>query len=85
MRPATAGLTVFPRSFFEFGVSSVRESIAAEILRLAKDNTIYSALAFTRTKARANRLAEALVKHKIPTERIHGNRSQGSELYNLLV
>ncbi|MGH7716900.1 MAG: helicase-related protein, partial [Vulcanimicrobiaceae bacterium] len=42
-----------------------------------KDNAIYSALAFTRTKARANRLADALAKHKIPTERIHGNRSQG--------
>ena len=47
------------------------------LVELLKDNAIYSALAFTRTKARANRLADALAKHKIPTERIHGNRSQG--------
>jgi ATP-dependent RNA helicase RhlE len=47
------------------------------LVELLKDNAIFSALAFTRTKARANRLADALAKHKIPTERIHGNRSQG--------
>jgi ATP-dependent RNA helicase RhlE len=47
------------------------------LVELLKDNGIYSALAFTRTKARANRLADALAKHNIPTERIHGNRSQG--------
>ena len=47
------------------------------LVELLKDNGIYSALAFTRTKARANRLADALSKHNIPTERIHGNRSQG--------
>lgn len=47
------------------------------LVELLKDNAIYSALAFTRTKARANWLADALVKHKIPAERIHGNRSQG--------
>jgi ATP-dependent RNA helicase RhlE len=45
-------------------------------VELLKDNTIYSALAFTRTKARANRLALALEKHNITTERIHGDRSQ---------
>jgi ATP-dependent RNA helicase RhlE len=47
------------------------------LVELLKNNAIFSALAFTRTKARANRLADALSKHKIPTERIHGNRSQG--------
>jgi ATP-dependent RNA helicase RhlE len=47
------------------------------LVELLKDNAIFSALAFTRTKARANRLADALEKQKIPTERIHGNRSQG--------
>ncbi|MGA3038181.1 MAG: DEAD/DEAH box helicase [Vulcanimicrobiaceae bacterium] len=46
------------------------------LVELLKDNAIFSALAFTRTKARANRLADALAKHNIPTERIHGNRSQ---------
>jgi ATP-dependent RNA helicase RhlE len=34
------------------------------------------ALVFTRTKHRANRLAEFLAKHRVPCERIHGNRSQ---------
>ena len=43
---------------------------------LLKDNAIFSALTFTRTKARANRLAAALEKHNVPTERIHGDRSQ---------
>ena len=35
-----------------------------------------SVLAFTRTKHRANRLAEFLGKHGVRVERIHGNRSQ---------
>jgi ATP-dependent RNA helicase RhlE len=34
------------------------------------------ALVFTRTKHRANRLAEFLVKRGVAAERIHGNRSQ---------
>ncbi len=46
------------------------------LLELLKDNTIFSALTFTRTKARANRLTAALAKHNIPCERIHGDRSQ---------
>jgi ATP-dependent RNA helicase RhlE len=33
-------------------------------------------LAFTRTKHRANRLAEGLARHGVAAERIHGNRSQ---------
>jgi ATP-dependent RNA helicase RhlE len=46
------------------------------LLELLKDNTIYSAIAFTRTKARANRLAAALQKQRIPVNLIHGDRSQ---------
>ncbi len=46
------------------------------LVELLKDNNIYSAIAFTRTKARANRLALALEKHRVPAERIHGDRSQ---------
>ncbi|MFN2528678.1 MAG: DEAD/DEAH box helicase [Candidatus Baltobacteraceae bacterium] len=46
------------------------------LVELLKDNAIYSAIAFTRTKARANRLAAALEKQNIPAERIHGDRSQ---------
>jgi len=33
-------------------------------------------LVFTRTKHRANRLHEYLLRHKVSVERIHGNRSQ---------
>jgi len=46
------------------------------LVELLKDANIYSAIAFTRTKARANRLALALEKHAVPAERIHGDRSQ---------
>jgi len=46
------------------------------LVELLKDNAIYSAIAFTRTKARANRLAAALSKHSVSAERIHGDRSQ---------
>jgi ATP-dependent RNA helicase RhlE len=46
------------------------------LLELLKDNNIFSAIAFTRTKARANRLAAFLEKNGIPSDRIHGDRSQ---------
>jgi ATP-dependent RNA helicase RhlE len=46
------------------------------LLELLKDNAIYSAIAFTRTKSRANRLATLLAKNNVPSERIHGDRSQ---------
>jgi ATP-dependent RNA helicase RhlE len=47
------------------------------LLELLKDNQIYQAIAFTRTKSRANRLAAALAKHDVPTDLIHGDRTQG--------
>ena len=46
------------------------------LLELLKDNNIFSAIAFTRTKARANRLAMFLEKNGVPSDRIHGDRSQ---------
>jgi ATP-dependent RNA helicase RhlE len=46
------------------------------LVELLKDNNIFSAIAFTRTKSRANRLAAVLAKHHILAERIHGDRSQ---------
>jgi ATP-dependent RNA helicase RhlE len=46
------------------------------LVELLKDNNIFSAIAFTRTKARANRLAAHLLKHNIASDRIHGDRSQ---------
>jgi ATP-dependent RNA helicase RhlE len=46
------------------------------LVELLRDQTIYNAIAFTRTKSRANRLATLLDQHKIPAERIHGDLSQ---------
>ena len=46
-------------------------------LKLLEDEKIYSVIAFTRTKARATRLALALLKNDVKAERIHGDRSQG--------
>jgi ATP-dependent RNA helicase RhlE len=46
-------------------------------VELLKDGKIHSAIAFTRTKARANRLAAALTKRQVQTDLIHGDRSQG--------
>jgi ATP-dependent RNA helicase RhlE len=46
------------------------------LLALLKRGEMDQALVFTRTKHRANRLTEQLVKRGIKAERIHGNRSQ---------
>ncbi|HEU4988787.1 MAG TPA: DEAD/DEAH box helicase [Gemmatimonadaceae bacterium] len=46
------------------------------LLALLERGDMSQALVFTRTKHRANRLAEFLVKRGIRAERIHGNRSQ---------
>jgi ATP-dependent RNA helicase RhlE len=46
------------------------------LLALLTGDQMSQALVFTRTKHRANRVAEQLVKRGIKAERIHGNRSQ---------
>jgi ATP-dependent RNA helicase RhlE len=46
------------------------------LVRLLEGGEMQEALVFTRTKHRANRLAEHLARHGIKAERIHGNRSQ---------
>ena len=53
-----------------------RELKSALLVALLQRGEIEEALAFTRTKHRANRLAAYLVKQGIKAERIHGNRSQ---------
>ncbi len=50
---------------------------SALLVALLKRGDIRQALVFTRTKHRANRLADALVRQGIHADRIHGNRSQG--------
>ena len=46
------------------------------LMALLQRDDVTQALVFTRTKHRANRLAEQLVKRGVKAERIHGNRSQ---------
>ena len=49
---------------------------AALFLALLNRGEMKQALVFTRTKHRANRLADFLVKNGVKADRIHGNRSQ---------
>ncbi len=66
-----------PASGITQTIYSIDQQRKADLfVELLKDNSIFSAIAFTRTKARANRLAATLGKHSIPVERIHGDRSQ---------
>ncbi len=63
------------------GITQAIYPVAAELklplfLELLGRGELKSVLVFTRTKHRANRLAEALARHRVPSERIHGNRSQ---------
>ena len=46
------------------------------LLALLERHDVPQALVFTRTKHRANRLAQFLDRHHVACERIHGNRSQ---------
>ena len=55
----------------------------ALFLALLERNAMRSVLAFTRTKHRANRLADFLTRHRVPCERIHGNRSQPQRMQAL--
>jgi ATP-dependent RNA helicase RhlE len=55
----------------------VKEELKADLfLELVRRGEVGSVIVFTRTKHRANRLAEFLDKHGVPNARIHGNRSQ---------
>ncbi|HET8946318.1 MAG TPA: DEAD/DEAH box helicase [Candidatus Polarisedimenticolia bacterium] len=53
-----------------------RDLKSALLTSLLQRNEMQDALVFTRTKHRANRLAEHLNRNGIHAERIHGNRSQ---------
>jgi len=54
-----------------------RELKSALLVEMLTRDIVADAIVFTRTKHRANRLAEYLDRHGISTARIHGNRSQG--------
>jgi ATP-dependent RNA helicase RhlE len=49
---------------------------SALLAQLVRSGEIRNVIAFTRTKHRANRLAEYLVRNGVAAGRIHGNRSQ---------
>jgi ATP-dependent RNA helicase RhlE len=53
--------------------SQLKSALLAELVRSGK---IRSVIAFTRTKHRANRLADYLSRNGVTAGRIHGNRSQ---------
>jgi ATP-dependent RNA helicase RhlE len=53
--------------------SPLKPALLAELVR---SGTIRSVIAFTRTKHRANRLADYLSRNGVAAGRIHGNRSQ---------
>jgi len=66
-----------PASGITQAVYPVPQALKAPLLvALLKKNDMNDALVFTRTKHRANRLAQHLVAAGIRAERIHGNRSQ---------
>ncbi len=66
-----------PASGITQAVYPVEQGLKAALLsHLLLHGGMTQALVFTRTKHRANRLAEALVRSGVRAERIHGNRSQ---------
>ncbi len=66
-----------PASGITQAVYPVPQELKGELLfKLLSGGGMKEALVFTRTKHRANRLADFLVKKGINCERIHGNRSQ---------
>lgn len=66
-----------PAKGISHAVYPVDDDLKPALLRELLARTRYpSVLAFTRTKHRANRLADYLERHGVPVTRIHGNRSQ---------
>ena len=77
--PATVNLErkAAPAVGITHAVYPVAQELKSSLLvALLERNDMPQALVFTRTKHRANRLAEFLDKHRVRCERIHGNRSQ---------
>ena len=63
----------------EQSVMYVDRSKKRDLLRtLLQNKEFEKVIVFTRTKHGANRVAEVLLKNRIPTEAIHGNKSQGA-------
>jgi ATP-dependent RNA helicase RhlE len=78
-KPATINLerTSMPATGITQALYPVPQELkSALFVELLKRGDMQQALVFTRTKHRANRLAEFLARHAVKSERIHGNRSQ---------
>ncbi|MBK7906297.1 MAG: DEAD/DEAH box helicase [Gemmatimonadetes bacterium] len=66
-----------PASGIEQALWPVSEALKADLfIALLRANVIGNVICFTRTKHRANRLADVLTHAGIPNAKIHGNRSQ---------
>ncbi len=66
-----------PATGVEQAIYPVRQDVkSALLLELLRGNAIENAIVFTRTKHRANRLAQFLERHGVSCDRVHGNRSQ---------
>ncbi len=77
--PATINLerTSMPATGITQALYPVPQELkSALFLELLNRGDMKEALVFTRTKHRANRLAEYLARNGVKSERIHGNRSQ---------
>jgi ATP-dependent RNA helicase RhlE len=77
--PATINLqrTSAPAVGITQAVYPVAQGLKSSLLvALLNRGDIHDALVFTRTKHRANRVADFLVRKGVRAERIHGNRSQ---------
>jgi ATP-dependent RNA helicase RhlE len=77
--PATINLErkAAPAVGIRQAVYAVRQELKpALFVELLRRGDVGNVIAFTRTKHRANRLADYLTKEGIPNAKIHGNRSQ---------
>ncbi len=77
--PATINLErrSMPAVGIRQAVYAVSEELKASLfVELLRRNDVGNVIVFTRTKHRANRLADFLAKEGIPNAKIHGNRSQ---------
>jgi ATP-dependent RNA helicase RhlE len=74
-------VTLEPKARPADGITHAAYPVAAELKSallagLVKSGRMRSVIAFTRTKHRANRLADYLARNGVTVGRIHGNRSQ---------
>jgi ATP-dependent RNA helicase RhlE len=77
--PATLNVErqALPATGITHAVYAVPQTLKSPLLlHLLRTGEMQSVVVFTRTKHRANRLADYLVKHGVSCSRIHGNRSQ---------